>query len=168
MKVLKSVFILFLVAVMAGCSKDDGPGPYVYNKENLLGTYSLIYSRSENVRTVNVDGFDVVTTTVSTGDTFSVTFTFESDNKVVRDGAYREVVVITQNNQTRESSSIVVWDNNEVNYSVQEGPKKLTIDGITYDVRGFSANGFQLVHSDTTVDANGDSDVYTEELRFTK
>lgn len=167
MKVFKSIFVLMLAMVTVSCSSDDDGG-YPYNENNLTGTYNLVYLQSTKVKTVIVDGFEVVTTTKTTGDTFKATYAFSSDNQLVKDGTYRIVEKITQNNQTQESSRIIVMDNERVNYSVQESAQKLTIDGDTYDVSRFSATGFTLKRSESSEDPDGGSIEFTEELRFTK
>ena len=156
-----------LAIATVSCSSDDDGG-YPYTKNNLTGTYSLVYLQSTKVKTVMVDGFEVVTTTETLGDTFDATYAFSSDNKVVKDGTYRIVEKVTQNNQTQESSRIIVMDNEQVNYSVQESVNKLTIDGVTYDVSQFNATGFRLKRSESFEDSDGGSVEFTEELRFTK
>src|SRR5690554_145907 len=167
MKVLKSIFLFLLAIATVSCSSDDDGG-YPYTKNNLTGTYSLVYLQSTKVKTVIVDGFEVVTTTETKGDTFDATYAFSADNKVVKNGSYRIVEKITQNNQTQESARIIVLDNEEVNYSVQESVKKLTIDGVTYDVSQFSATGFRLKRTESFEDSDGASIEFTEELCFTK
>lgn len=167
MKVLKSIFVFFLVVALAGCSKDDGPTAYEFNNNNLTGTYSLTFLESKEVVTEDVNGFDVVTTTITKGDTFQVTFAF-AGNEVVKNGQYRIVETVTQNNQTRESSYILDFDNETSSYTVNEIAKRITFDGKTYDVHGFGRTGFQLKYSNTETAPNGDSIVYNEELRFQK
>lgn len=167
MKVFKSIFVLMLAIATVSCSSDDDGG-YPYTKNNLTGTYSLVYLQSTQVKTVIVDGFEVVTTTEITGDTFDATYAFSPDNTVVKNGTYRIVEKITQNNQSQESSRIIVMNDEIVSFSVQESAKKLTIDGKTYDVSQFGTTGFRLKHTASSEEPNGGSIEYTEELRFTK
>lgn len=150
------------------CSKDSNSEVYEYNQNNLTGTYSLKFLESKEVKTVDVNGFDVITTTKSKGDTFDATFAFAPSNTVVKNGSYRIVETITQGDQTRENSYIVILDNEATAYSVQASVNKLTIDGITYDVKDFKPTGFRLERSETTIEANGDKREFTEEMRFEK
>lgn len=166
MKLIKSFIIFVMVLSVAACSKDDS-SKYHYNKNNLTGTYSLNYLKSKEVKTVKIDGFDVVTTTELTGDTFSVTYSFSSDNSLTKNGTYRIVEKKTQNNQTQESSYIVVLDNEVESYSVQESAKLLTINGVSYEVVNFNETGFRLKRSETT-EVEGVVVEFEEELRFEK
>lgn len=166
MKVLKSLIVFVMVMSVAACSKDDSPR-FEYNKNNLTGTYNLVSLESKEVKTVKIDGFDVVTTTKHKGDTFDVTYSFSSDNTVTKNGTYRIVKTVTYNDQTQESSYIVVLDNEVENYSVQESAKLLTIDGVSYDVVNFNETGFRLKRSETT-EVEGTIIEFEEELRFEK
>lgn len=167
MKLVKFLSVFVIVAIFSSCSKDDGPG-YGYTKDNLTGTYSLVFHHAKEVRTTKIDGFDVVTTTVSEGDTFDkVTYSFSADNEVLKKGSYRIVETKTQNNQTQERSYIVNFVDERGTYSVQESLRKLTIDGVTYDVERFNETGFNIKRSEKTVDGETITEL-EEELRFQK
>lgn len=166
MKTLRILFGFILIAAVVSCSSDDSVR-YEYNKNNLTGTYSLKQLESKRVRTVKVDGFDVVTTTTLKGDTFNATFSFSSDNSLTKDGTYRIVETRTQNNQTQDTTYIVVLDNEQVNYSVQDTERLLTIEGVSYDVENFNETGFRLKRKESRVE--GDATIeFEEELRFEK
>ncbi|MDN3722937.1 hypothetical protein QRD02_00960 [Aequorivita sp. SDUM287046] len=171
MKISKLLLLFVLAVAAVGCNKDDddnGPAPYQYNKDNLTGTYKLTFYESQDVETVNVSGFDVVTTTTSVGDTFNVNVVFASNNTVSLDGNYRVTETVTQGNQSNTTTYIIDIDNETSGFSVNAAGNELTIDGSTYQVSNFSPTGFQINLSETTTEPNGDSSVYTEELRFTK
>jgi len=171
MKLTKLILLFVLAVAAVSCNKDDddnGPAPYEYNKDNLTGTYKLTYFQSEEIETVNVNGFDVVTTTVSTGDTFDVLTVFASNNIITSDGSYRITETITQGGQTITDAYIVILNNETTGYSVNAAGGKLTIEGNTYDVSNFTPTGFQINLDETTTEPNGDSTVYREEIRFTK
>ncbi len=169
MKLTKLIFLFILSVVVISCSKDDdNDTSYDYNKDNLTGTYKLISYQSQEVETVNVSGFDVVTTTTSTGDTFDVTAVFASNNTVTLDGSYRVTETVTQGNQSTTDAYIVVLSNETSGYVVNAATTELTIDGSTYKVSNFSSTGFQINLSETTTQPNGDNTVYTEEFVFTK
>ncbi len=169
MKLNKLMFLFVLAAVAMGCSKDDdGTPPYNYNKENLTGTYNLIYLESKEVETVNVNGFDVVTTTTQVGDTFNVPVVFASDNTVTANGTYRVTETTSQGNQSNTETYIIDLDHEVSGYSVNAATTQLTIDGSTYMVHDFNPTGFRITLSETTTEPNGDHTVYTEEMRFSK
>lgn len=167
MKTLRILFGFILMAAVVGCSSDDSVR-YEYNKNNLTGTYSLKYYESMEKRTVVVDGFDVKTTISKKGDTFDgALYSFSSNDIVTTSGAYRIVETKTQAGQTQESNYIINLDGLEFNYTVQESMKKLTIDGISYDVENFNETGFRLKRKSERVD--GETTIeFEEELRFEK
>lgn len=168
MKLTKIFSALLLVLVTFGCSKDDNTESYDYSKDNLVGTYSLTAFTGKKIETVKVNGFDVVTTTVSTGDTFDVTYKFDATNTLTTDGTFRLLEVKTQSGQTNESATIVVLNEETIGYSVNEVAANLTIGTTTYKVRDFSTTGFKINLEKTDVEPNGDSTVYTEEWTFKK
>ena len=170
MKITKLIFLFAILFATVSCNKDDDNAPAVYefNKANLTGTYALKFFESKEIETVRVSGFDVVTTTVSIGDTFNVSTIFAADNTVTSNGTYRISETVTQGNQTNSDAYIVVLSNEVTGYSVNSAALELTIDGSTYKVSDFSPLGFTIKLSKTTTESNGDSSVYNEELRFTK
>ena len=147
---------------------DDGAPAYEYNKDNLTGTYKLTFLESKEVETVDVNGFDVVTTTTFVGDTFDVSAVFAANNTLTTNGTYRITETRTQGNNSETDTYIIVINNETVGYSVNEGSDELTIDGSTYKVSNFSANGFTIKLTETTTEPNGDNTVYTEEIRLEK
>jgi hypothetical protein len=169
MKLTKLIFVIALAIAAVGCNKDDDSSDsYEFNQTNLRGTYSLNFFKSKEVETVNVNGFDVVTTTTKTGDTFDATADFASDNTVTYNGTYRVTIVVKQGDQTNEDAEIIVLDNETEGYSVNAAAKELTIDGSTYKMSNFTPTGFTLKLSETTTESNGDNTVYTEEIRLSK
>ncbi len=168
MKLTKLIFLFVLSIAAISCSKDDDNDTYDYNKDNLTGTYKITFFESREVETVNVSGFDVVTTTTSTGDTFNISAVFASNNTLTVDGTYRITETVTQGSQSSTETYIVDLDNETSGYSVNAATAELTIDGSTYKVSNFSPTGFKINLSETTTQPNGDNTVYTEELRFTK
>ncbi len=169
MKSIKFLSFLFMVLIAFGCSKDDdGVESYHYSKNNLTGTYSITYYQTKIVETVDVNGFDVTTTTTSTGDTFNITATFDSNDILTLDGTYRVVEVKTQSGQSTENPYIVVKDDEKMSYSVKENTSELTFDNRTYKVSDFGRTGFKIQREKTTVADNGDTTVYTENWTFSK
>ena len=126
-------------------------GLFVFNKDNLTGTYSLVFHESKKIKTKEVEGFNVTTTTIGKGDTFSVNWSFDSDDKVTRNGTYSISRSITQGGETQENAEIIVLNNEKSNYSVHASNNELTMDrmmykegNMTYRVSGFSRTGFTL------------------------
>lgn len=169
MKLTRLLLFMALIVVAGSCSKDDdnGPAPFVFNKDNLTGTYSMVFFESKEVRTREVDGFDVTTTTIKKGDTFTVTSSFDSDGKVTNNGTYRISWTKTQYGDTQEGAEIIVLDNKRSDYSIDASNSDLTIDDKTYKVSGFTRTGFTLKMSKTTSESGVDL-IYEEELRFTR
>lgn len=167
---LTRIISLFVVAIVAlSCNKDDdGVDAYNYNKANLTGTYSVSAFKSKEVKTVKVEGFDVETTIVITGDTFGVSFIFDSTDILTMDGLYRIVKVKTQNNKTDEESEIIDLDNKKTSYVVNAQTSELTIGKKVYKVSNFSRTGFKINHENSTVGKNGETTKYTEEWVFKK
>ncbi|WP_139854069.1 hypothetical protein [Aequorivita sinensis] len=164
----KLIFLFTLALATISCSSDDDGPSYKYKKENLTGTYSLTSFKSKDVKTENLNGFNVVTTTTLVGDTFGVNVVFDQNNIVTLDGTYRINKTVKQGEQTNTETYIVVLNNESSGYSVNETTSELTIDGDTYKVSNFNINGFTLNLAETTTEPNGNNSVYTEELKFSK
>src|SRR5690554_6546679 len=99
MKLTRILSLILLAFVAISCSNDDdNVDIYDFNKANLTGTYTLTKYETKEVKTEDVNGLDVTTTTLSTGDTFSVTATFDSNNICTLNGTFRIVEVKTQGN----------------------------------------------------------------------
>ncbi len=170
MKSTKILSLIFLAVVILSCSKDDD-GPvdvYDYNKANLTGTYSLTKYETKEVKTQDVNGFDVITTTVSTGDTFSVSVTFDSNDICTIDGTFRIVEVKTQGTERTETSYIEVLNELTKPYIVHANTTELTLGDSKYKVSDFTRTGFRINLTETIVEENGDSTVYTKELILKK
>jgi|SRR5690625_1177196 len=137
--------LLMFLFLFVGCSKDDQPAEtYEYTKNNLLGKYSLASWKFEETITEEVRGFEVKTTTVLIGDTFDMFLTFNEDNTLVYDGAFRVTQTVTQNNQTVDSTYILIKNQEIAEYSVRSSSNELKIDELMYDVKNFSPRGFDL------------------------
>lgn len=169
MKLTKYISILVLTFAVLSCSKsDDSADSFNYNKDNLAGTFSLTGFKSKKVKTVEVDGFKVTTTTVATGDTFQVLYKFDSNNVVTTDGTYRVTEVKTQSGESTQDAYIIVLDNDKINYQVKEATNELVLDGKTFKVNNFTRTGFKINFEETTVQENGDTTVFEEEWVFNK
>ncbi|QAA82003.1 hypothetical protein EI546_09830 [Aequorivita sp. H23M31] len=169
MKLIKIISVLLVALLAFSCSSnDDGVEIYKFNKDNLTGTYNITAFKSKKVKQAKVEGFDITTTTVSTGDTFNMTANFDSNNVVTFNGSYRVLEVITQNDGRMENAYIIVRDNETSPYTVNTTTNELTIEGRKFKVNNFSATGFKLNLEETTVEENGDTTVYTEEWVYKK
>lgn len=169
MKLTKLLSIILVALIISSCSKDDdGSDAYNFNKDNLTGTYTVNYFQSKEVKTQDVNGFNVTTTTTSTGDTFDVTSNFDSNDVRTINGTYRVKEVKTQGDQTGETAYIVVLNNEKKSYSVNASTSELTIGNKTFKVTGFSRTGFKINMTKSTTENNGDTTVYTEEWGFKK
>lgn len=153
---MKKILVLFIgifSAVIIGCSKDEGGESYDYSYDNLLGKYSLTSFEKKVVITETVQSFPVVTKTTSKGDTFSITYIFNSDNKVTQDGTYRITEKKEQDNRVRDTAYIVVRNQYKQSFSTKVSAQELEMGGITYKVKDFSVKGFKISHQgEKTVD----------------
>lgn len=169
MKTLRILMIMFLAVAAVSCNKDDdGPEPFQYNAETLKGTYNLTFFQTIEVATEDVSGFDVVTTTTSTGDTFDFTAIFAANNTVTTNGTYRVSETAVQGDQTTNNAYIEVVNNEVSGYSVISANNTLTIDGQAFIVSNYSQNGFTITANETTNFPNGDTTVTSVELRFVR
>jgi len=169
MKLTKLFSVLLIALITISCSKsDDSSNTFDYNKDNLAGTFSLTAFKSKKIKTVKVEGFDVTTTTVATGDTFDVLYKFDSDNVVTMDGTYRVTEVKTQGGESSQDAFIIVLNSEKINYLVKEATTELTLDGKTFKVNNISRTGFKINFEETLVEDNGDNTVFTEEWVFSK
>lgn len=168
MKLTKLVSLIVLAVIALSCNKDDDSDSYNYNKDNLTGTYSVSAFKTKEVKTEDVNGFNVTTTTLSTGDTFDVTANFDSNDVRTLNGTYRVNEVVTQGGDRRENAYIIVLENEKKSYSVNANISELTIGGTKYKVSDFNRTGFKINYAKTTEKANGDTTVYTEEWVFKK
>ncbi len=169
MKLTKLFSILLIAVVSFSCSKsDDSSDAYQFNKDNLTGTYSLNSFKSKEIKTIKVEGFDVVTTIVSTGDTFDMMYKFDSNNVLTKDGTYRVTEVKTLGGETSQETYIIDLDGETESYSVNANTTELTIKDITYQVSNFSRTGFKISYEYVTVEENGNKVEYNEEWVFKK
>lgn len=166
LKLSKLIFLFTLVILAVGCNKDDGSTGNDYNKENLEGSYKIPFLESKKVETVAVNGFDVVTTTTSVGDTSDFSVVFASNNTVTTHGTYTITETRSQGSNTETNTYLVMFYTETREYSANESTKELTMWGSTYKVSNFTNNGFTLNLLETTTEPNGDNTVYTEELRL--
>lgn len=168
MRNLKFVILLAITIAFVSCSSDDDNGSNKYNQENLLGEYQLKSFSSTEIKKSQVEGFTIETKTTSEGDTFNLTADFANNSEVTLDGNFRMEEVKKQGNNTVDSTYIVNFNQEKLNYSVNSDQKLLTVDGKEYEVKGFNSNGFEIRHSELTTDGEGNSRDYQEKMRFIK
>ncbi len=168
MKNLKFIAILVLAVVFTSCSSDDDNVNTIFSKENLIGIYQLkSFNSVEEKYTIIDEDFDPIKTTkTSEGDTFNLTYDFAENNEVTLNGNFIIEQIKEQGNNSADSTYIVNYNNEVLSYSVNEDDKTLTIDDLEYEVRGFDENGFELRHSKETIDENGNTQTYSEKMRF--
>lgn len=168
MRNLKFIMLLALMVAFVSCSSDDDNGSNKYTKENLLGKYELKSFSSKQVKTIEVEGFEIETKTTSEGDTFNLSYLFANNNEVTLNGNFRIQEVKKQGSNSSDSTYIVNHNEEVLSFMVNEDQKLLTIDGKEYEVKGFSSNGFELRHEESGIDENGNSREYQEKMRFVK
>lgn len=170
MKKLKFIVLFALAAAFVGCSSDDDNGSNKFKQENLTGNYNLKSYNATEIKEVKLDPDlpTIKTTTTYQGEVFELTYDFKANNKVVLNGNFLMKQKKKQGSNTVEDSYIVNYNNEELNYSINESEKTLTLDGRTYDVKGFNSNGFELRHESTEDNGEGTVIEYSEKMRFEK
>ena len=168
MNISKILLVFILALSIVSCSSDDDNATsFEFNQANIVGVYGVTYLVSTSVETTDVNGLDIVTVTTITGDTFDIDFTFAENGTVLIDGAFRETFKTVVEGQTvLEDSEIIIIDNETSNYTVTEATKVIVIAEDNYKVTAFNQNGMTLTLEETTIETNGDSYVYNEELRL--
>ncbi len=170
MKFSKILLLLVIAVSIVSCkSDDDSVEVFAFNQTNLEGSYRLNYFVSTEVETTNVNTVDIVTTTVTTGDTFNLIVVFASNGMTTANGTYRETYMKDVAGQNVPIDPFTVDIDDEVNsYSVSSGASILTLDGTPYQVVSFNETGMTITLEEIETDSNGDTTVYNEELRFTR
>lgn len=170
MKLSKILVVLFIALSIVSCkSDDDNTETFGFNQTNIEGSYRLNYFVSTEVQTTNVNSIDIVTTTVTTGDTFNLTVVFGSNGMSTTNGSYRETYVRdVAGVNVPIDPFIVILDDEVHSYSVSSGASILTLSGDPYQVVSFNETGMTITREDIYTDSNGDTTVYTEEQRFTR
>lgn len=167
MKPNQILLILLTTLMVVSCKKDDDGNEFVLNNENLSGTYELVFYETTSIETTNVNGLDVVSVITNIGDTFEVDYTFTPDGKYSAAGLFRIVLTITVNGElTSEDAFIETVNIPNGNFSTTTSSSILVMDGITYEVGVFNENEFRIRYSEIQTFPNGDTEDYTEELRF--
>tara|TARA_R110000787_G_scaffold28923_5_gene78820 strand:+ start:68772 stop:69281 length:510 start_codon:yes stop_codon:yes gene_type:complete len=168
MKLLKSLFVLFVAVSLLSCSSDDDSNQYEFNNANLSGTYTVTMLNSTEIQTTNVNGLDVITEYTTVGDTFQLTIVFSASGSYVIDGEYRDSYIETVAGQVQdEGSEIVVIDNATGNYSTNNSTMTFVMDGEVFSVALFNANELRITSEDIYVES-GDEFVYTSEIRMVR
>ena len=162
------VFVLFLLIVSCK-NDDDSVEVFTFNQTNLEGSYRLNYFVSTEVETTDVNSVDIVTTTVTTGDTFNFIVVFGADGMTTSNGTYRLTYTkdVAGTNVPVDPFTVDI-DEEVSSYSVSSAASILTIEGTPYQVVSFSETEMIITLEEIDTSSNGDSIVYNEELRFTK
>ena len=168
MKLLKSLFVLFVAVSIISCSSDDDSVQYTLNNANLSGTHSLTMLNTSETETTNVNGLDVVTVFTTVGETFQVIVVFDEDGTYVVNGEYLVNYVTTVADQiVDEGSEIIVITNETGDYTTNNALMEIEMDGETYDVTLFTANELRITSEDIYTEDDVDY-VDTSEIRMTR
>ncbi|MFT5248527.1 MAG: hypothetical protein ACI93P_000240 [bacterium] len=166
MKLLKTLFVLFVAVSLVSCSSDDDNNQYEFNNANLAGTYEVTLLNTTEVQTTNVNGLDIITEYTTVGDTFQLTIVFSESGSYVIDGEFRNSYVETVAGQVQgEGSEILVIDSETGDYSTNNSTMTFVLDGEVFSVALFNANELRVTSEDIYVE-NGDEFVYTSEIRM--
>lgn len=165
MKILKSLFILFIAISLSSCSTEDSAPTYPLTYENIAGTYD-IQSLSLNVKTtINVGAVPVTSTANGVGDTFQVDLIMNQDRTYSVKGAYRLVTTATvpgvAPTETKEiinideSGSYTINSDNSITFV---DPDAEFLEG-SLNVTVFNENTFTLTQEVNTQDPILNSDI---------
>tara|TARA_B100000809_G_scaffold265773_1_gene325670 strand:- start:11742 stop:12245 length:504 start_codon:yes stop_codon:yes gene_type:complete len=167
MKLLKSLFVLFVAVSIISCSSDDS-NQYTLNNANLSGTHSITMLNSSETETTNVNGLDIVTVSTTVGDTFQVIIVFSEDGTYAINGEYRIGYVTTVAGQiVNEGFEIIDFTNETGNYTTNDSLMEIEFDGETYDVTLFNANELRMVTQNIYTN-NGIDHLDVFEMRMTR
>ncbi len=168
MKPTKVLLILFTALAVLSCkSDDDGVQEFVLNNENLSGSYQLTFFQATTIETTSINGLDVVSTITNIGDTFDVDYFFTNDGDYTANGLFRIVFTVEVNGVITEEDAFIETVNiPNGNYATTTSTSILVLDGETYEVTLFNETELRLIFEETVTFPTGDTEVYTEELRF--
>ena len=168
MKPIRILLILFTTLAVLSCKKDDeGVVEFVFNNENLSGSYDLVLYEATRVETTDVNGFDVVSVISDIGDTFDVDYTFTPNGRYSASGLFRIVTTtVVSGILISEDAFIETVDIPNGNYSTITSSSILVLDGDNYDVTLFNEIEVRIVFEEIETFPNGDTVVYTVELHF--
>lgn len=166
MRLIKSLFVLFVAASLVSCSSDDDNNQLELNNANLAGTYAVTLLNSTEVQTTDFNGAEIISTTTTVGHTFELEIVFFENGNYVVDGLYVEEYLVVSNGTVQvEETDIIDIDFEEGIYSTNNSTMELVLDGETYEVDLFNQNEIRVSLEDIWVE-NGDDFVYTEEIRM--
>jgi len=194
MKLLKSLFVLFIAILLVGCNSDDDSvdplldtdgdgivdiddlcpntpgteidqGCYLLTNINVsTSPYNVTMLNSTTIQTTNVNGLDIITETIRIGDTFQLTLTFSENGTVVLDGEYRSSYVITVAGQVTDEDSEIIVIDNEAT-NYSTNDSTMTM---VLDGDVYNVTFFNeneiRLMLETNYTENGDEFVYTEEI----
>jgi len=169
MKLSKILFIFLLTLSVVSCKKDDDGGSELFNltNENLSGSYELTFFEATTVETTNVNGLDIVSIISNIGDTFDVSYVFAENGQYTAEGVFRIVTATVVNGEiTNEDAFIETVSILNGSYSTTTSSQLLVLDGRTYEVTLFNETEVRITLEEIRTFQNGDTEVYTEELRF--
>ena len=167
MKLLKSLFVLFVAVSLVSCSSDDD-NQYLLNNANLSGIYNVTMLNTTETQTTDVNGADIITVTTTVGDTFELTVDFDEDGSYVINGAYRDSYLQTVAGEiVDEGAEIIFIDNETGDFSTSNSTMTMVLDGEVYEVELFNQNELRITSEDVEI-FNGDEYIYTSEIRMVR
>lgn len=168
MKITKILLTFFVTVSIISCKKDDD-NQFLFSNSNLAGIYEVILFKTVETQTLNVNGLDIVTIETHEASNLDLTTEFSEDGSYTTNGVYVDNWNIkVQGQLTDEDDPIVIVDNETGSYSTIASPKKLILNGDTYDVTLFTENEVRASFEETSTGTIGESIVYTEEIRLVR
>lgn len=149
MKLLKLIFVLFVVTTLTNCSSNDTVPTLTLSTNSIAGTYNISSFNSEAVLSTEVTpGISATISTVKiVGDTFQIDFTLNTDGSYTSSGQYRietTVAPVTGNPVTTPS---IVNFSDSGNFSINSNNNTITFSSSTDE---FLSGTFEVVSFNDT------------------
>ncbi len=179
MKLLKSLFVLFVAATLVSCSSDNNNNDtYDLTLENFIDTYSQFFSKNIVAETVTFsNGTSSTTTTTTDGIIFQdVNYTFSNGGTFIANGLLTtRVTIVSASGETTVNDDVIVSLDVNGTYSLNSTNSTLTLSyqiegqNITklYDITRFTESELYLEYENEVTIGDITTNTF-EELRFNK
>ncbi|WP_167342993.1 hypothetical protein [Nonlabens sp. SY33080] len=164
MKTLKILFLSLLTIATISCGEDDGPENLPVNAENIAGTYSLTFFRSQETYNETVNGSSVTRVYLEEGTAFNnAIFVFNANGTYTSSGTYTYDYEEQVNGVVVDTDTDIDSLTSSGTYSVVGNSIYLSDADETFEVQTLTSSNMTL----SLDEVDGDSS-YELEIRFTK
>ena len=143
MKSLQTRIFLFLLVSLLGCSNSSETVVFNLTNDNLAGTYNVSSLNKEEKQTATSAGTVVtISTAITTGDTFQVTFSIDKNGTYTSAGQYRIVTKTTPNGGATVEESKIINFSTTGSYTINNAKNTIT----------FTANNEDFLEGEYTIE----------------